>query len=251
MTPQFFWISRDHAPPGRWDLGLLGWTMHHAPRADELASGGPTDRIPRLIDCRATSCSTDWQSLESPEICAAIGVDSPEERAAMMAASLGEAIPTNTAVVEVRARINRMMNAVSALPRLRMAGPVELDLFHRDGRTDGRWLGLHPREFELLWHLSESPHTRVSREELLRKVWRLDHVPETNSVEVHVSRLRAKLAVSKVAWLVETDPDGGYRLGGPPDEGVFPFSGQAMESPPIQESLDTGAPSSDCESEEK
>ena len=37
-------------------------------------------------------------------------------------------------------------------------------------------------------------------------------MPETNSLEVHVSRLRAKLAVSHLEELVETDPRGGYRL---------------------------------------
>jgi DNA-binding response OmpR family regulator len=47
---------------------------------------------------------------------------------------------------------------------------------------------------------------------LLREVWRLEFEPGTNSVEVHVSRLRARLASAGVAGLVETDPAGGYRV---------------------------------------
>ena len=36
------------------------------------------------------------------------------------------------------------------LPRVIDIGPLRLDLFHRDGRCGEAWLGLHPREFELL-----------------------------------------------------------------------------------------------------
>jgi two-component system, OmpR family, response regulator len=96
--------------------------------------------------------------------------------------------------------------------RRRELGPVTLDLLHRDARAGRGWLSLHPREFELLWRLAEQPGERVSRARLLREVWRLDFEPGTNTVEVHVSRLRAKLAGAGIAGLVETDPQGGYRL---------------------------------------
>lgn len=98
------------------------------------------------------------------------------------------------------------------MPRHVRAGPVSLDLFHRDGTVDGRWLGLHPREFELLWRLAESPRQRLSRRQLLAEVWRIDYDPETNRVEVHVARVRAKLHIFGLAWLIATDPAGGYRL---------------------------------------
>ena len=55
---------------------------------------------------------------------------------------------------------------------------------------------------------------RVTRARLLHDVWRLDFEPGTNSLEVHVSRLRAKLAAAGIVGLVETDPRGGYRLAG-------------------------------------
>ncbi len=92
------------------------------------------------------------------------------------------------------------------------AGPVTLDLFHRDGRFADRWLGLNPREFELLWRLAETPGQTATRRQLLRDVWRLTYEPDTNSVEVHVCRLRAKLANFGCDWLVVTDPEGGYYL---------------------------------------
>ena len=86
---------------------------------------------------------------------------------------------------------------------------------HRDALARRRWLALHPREFELLWRLAERPGESVSRARLLREVWRLDFEPGTNTVEVHVSRLRAKLATAGIEGLVETDPQGGYRLAVP------------------------------------
>lgn len=98
------------------------------------------------------------------------------------------------------------------LPRRRQVGPLTLDLFHRDARHGVRWLSLHPREFGVLWRLADDPGQRVTRRELLRDVWRIHHEPETNSVEVHVSRLRSKLAGAGCEALIETVAEGGYRL---------------------------------------
>lgn len=105
------------------------------------------------------------------------------------------------------------MNAQTELiPRHRYAGPLVLDLLARDALAGTDRIGLHPREFELLWRLSESPGIAVSRADLLRDVWNLKHVPSTNTLEVHVCRLRAKLAPFGASWIVATAPDGGYLL---------------------------------------
>ena len=91
------------------------------------------------------------------------------------------------------------------------AGPLRLDLFHRDAEFDGRWLALHPREFALLWRLAETPGATVSQRELLRDVWRLPFEPGTNRVAVHVARLRRKLEPLGLAAMIATDGPG-YRL---------------------------------------
>ena len=80
-------------------------------------------------------------------------------------------------------------------------------------------MGLHPREFEVLWRLAETPRIVVTRKELLRDVWRLDHDPETNRVEVNISRIRAKLHPFRLSHLLATGTSGGYRLdiGNPTD----------------------------------
>lgn len=98
------------------------------------------------------------------------------------------------------------------IPRFREAGDVTLDLFHRDGRVEDRWLALHPREFALLWRLAECPGERMTRRVLLADVWRIHIEPETNSLAVHVARVRAKLEPFGLARLIATHPDGGYFL---------------------------------------
>lgn len=96
------------------------------------------------------------------------------------------------------------------IPRFRYAGEVTLDLFHRDGRVDDRWLAFHPREFEVLWRLAEEAGQRVTKRQLLFDVWRIDYEPETNSVAVHIARIRNKLEPLGLAGIVATHPDGGY-----------------------------------------
>lgn len=204
MKPGFGWYSRAAEIPARWDLRLHGWRL----AAEEDGRRG----APMLYDGRESWRRGDWRALDDPAMTVAVGVACGEERAAMLAAGIGEALPMEVALGELAVRMKQLMLRAQALPRQRRLGPLLLDLFHRDARVAGRWLALHPREFALLWRLADRPGERVPRELLLRDVWRLSHVPATNSLEVHVSRLRAKLAVAGAAWLVETDPRGGYRL---------------------------------------
>ena len=206
--PLFRWLSRQPCPPARWDLRFIDWGM--TGREDAACAAG---HVPGVLDWRSFGRPGDWEQLPQRGTMLAIGVDDAGERAQLLDCGLGDAVGSHTALVELAARLLRLPTVSGRLPRLRQAGPLVLDLFHRDARDGPSWLGLHPREFALLWRLAETPHRPVSRRTLLADVWRLDHVPETNSLEVHVSRLRAKLAVSRCAWLVRTHPLGGYQLG--------------------------------------
>lgn len=109
------------------------------------------------------------------------------------------------------------------IPRFREAGDVVLDLIHRDGRVEAKWIGFHPREFELLWRLAEEPGRRMTKKQLLADVWRLDFEPESNSVAVHVARVRAKLSTFGLENIVATHADGGYLLNAVPSPSAFSF----------------------------
>jgi len=195
-VPVFGWIAVHREPPPRWDLRRFGWIL----------SDDPEGRHVRLVDAGAGVAQGD------PARCLFVGVERGRERARLLDAGAGDAVPASVELPELARRARRVAERCDSLPRRRAAGPLTLDLLHRDARAGERWLALHPREFALLWRLAERPGERVARTTLLREVWRLEFEPGTNSVEVHVSRLRAKLATSGVAGLVETDPRGGYRL---------------------------------------
>ena len=83
----------------------------------------------------------------------------------------------------------------------------------RGGRLavlDGKPLDLTTREFALLLHLAHRADRVVTKSELLTQVWSIRFDPESNVVEVHVSRLRDKMG--KLQWMIETVRGRGYRL---------------------------------------
>ena len=192
----FGWIAEHREPPRQWDLRRIGWTLSND--AAEV----------RLVDARAGEASTDGDAA----LCLFVGVDCGKERARLLGAGCGDALPASVGLPELAQRARRVAVARNRLPRFRAAGPLTLDLLHRDARAEERWLALHPREFALLWRLAERPGVTVARTILLHEVWRLEFEPGTNSIEVHVSRLRAKLALAGIRSLVETVSPGGYRL---------------------------------------
>ncbi len=65
--------------------------------------------------------------------------------------------------------------------------------------VDGDSIRLTRREFELLRYLVQNKNRVVSRDRLLERVWGYDRLVETRSVDVHVGRLRSKLARRRTA----------------------------------------------------
>ena len=206
----FCWHSEHGDPPRQWDLRRTGWEMCAA----GPSCGARPEQI-RLFDTSSCDRARRFALIEHEAHRARLillGVNDPVERAVLLALGCGEALSSGTGIAELDIRARRLASLPGLVARERDAGPVTLDLFHRDGRVGADWLALHPREFALIWRLAERPGCAVTRPELLRDVWRLRHEPETNSVQVHVSRLRSKLAVYGLGALVATDPAGGYRI---------------------------------------
>lgn len=75
-------------------------------------------------------------------------------------------------------------------------GPVKVDLRESEvQRPDGNTLELTSREVELIRYLLQSANEPISRDELLEKVWRYEFSTNTRTVDVHISKLRAKIEV--------------------------------------------------------
>ncbi|HEX7711168.1 MAG TPA: winged helix-turn-helix domain-containing protein [Sphingomonadaceae bacterium] len=196
----FGWVAAGVDPPWQWDLRRVGWRLAEG---GEPGSGAP--EYPLLTEFGAVR---DFRPRRERMI--VLGVDRAEERARLLAEGFADALCGTVGLAELGARAQRVYAQAGLMPRRRQVGPVTLDLYHRDALVAGRWIGLFPREFELFWRLSEQRGVRVTRSQLLKAVWRLEHDPGTNRVEVHVSRLRAKLAFAGTGDMIGTDPAGGY-----------------------------------------
>ncbi len=143
--------------------------------------------------------------------------DSLADRMVALGAGADDAVGWTGNLPEVMARI------ASLLRRSRIAagqlgeGELRIDLIDRRVERAGRLIRLPLREFDLLANLARVPDRPMSRDALLRAVWRLDFDPGTNRVEVHMSRLRAKVDRG-FAWpMLRTVKGVGYALRSRPD----------------------------------
>jgi len=89
---------------------------------------------------------------------------------------------------------------------------LRVDLIKRSVTRDGQELFLKPREFRLLEYLMRNAEQVVTRTMLLENVWDLYFDPQTNVVDVHVSRLRFKIDKYFDTPLLHTVRGAGYVL---------------------------------------
>lgn len=89
---------------------------------------------------------------------------------------------------------------------------LELDRLSRKVRRAGTLIALQPREFRLLEYMMKNAGTVVTRTMLLEKVWDYHFDPQTNVIDVHMSRLRAKIDKGFERPLLHTVRGSGYVL---------------------------------------
>ncbi len=115
---------------------------------------------------------------------------------------------------ELLARVEALMRrGRPAGPETRLlVGDLELDLLSRMVRRDGRKIDLQPREFRLLEFLMRHAGQVVTRTMLLENVWDYHFDPQTNVIDVHVSRLRQKIDKPFGFAMIQTVRSAGYML---------------------------------------
>ncbi len=102
-------------------------------------------------------------------------------------------------MMELLARIEALLRRVPAPADAALAldvyrfGSVRVDFRRAEVFRDDRPVELSPRELRLLQHFIEHRGSVLTRDELLDKVWGYDAMPQTRTVDVHVSGLRHKL----------------------------------------------------------
>ena len=118
------------------------------------------------------------------------------------------------AMVELLARIDALARRSGAEREVALLaeGDLELDLLKREASRGGELLALQPREFELLEYLLRHAGQVVTRSMLLEQVWGIAFDPQTNVVDVHISRLRQKIDRGFPTALLHTVRGRGYRL---------------------------------------
>ena len=107
--------------------------------------------------------------------------------------------------------IGRRSDPTAAVTKLKV-GDLEMDLLARTVKRAGQNILLQPREFRLLEALMRNPGRVVTRTMLLEKVWDYHFDPQTNVIDVHISRLRAKIDKQFDSPMLHTVRGAGYRL---------------------------------------
>jgi len=91
-------------------------------------------------------------------------------------------------------------------------GGLSIDLLTHKVMRDGRTLSLQPREFKLLEYLLRHANQVVTRTMLLENVWDYHFDPQTNVIDVHISKLRQKIDAGFPTQLLRTVRSAGYML---------------------------------------
>ncbi|MCE4224136.1 response regulator transcription factor [Methylobacterium sp. C25] len=190
--------------------GLDGYAMAREGGYDLLV----VDRMLPKLDGLSLIRSLREQNVETPVlILSALG--QVDDRVKGLRAGGDDYLPKPYAFsellarAEVLARRRASASGTSEATAYRV-GDLELDrLSHRVTRA-GREIVLQPREFRLLEYLMRHTGQVVTRTMLLEHVWDYHFDPQTNVIDVHVSRLRAKIDRGFEHALIQTVRGTGY-----------------------------------------
>lgn len=120
------------------------------------------------------------------------------------------AMPELLARVEALGR-RRSVEPTSVTTRYQV-GDLEIDLLSRTVRRASQKIDLQPREFRLLEYLMRHAGQVVTRTMLLENVWEYHFDPQTNVIDVHISRLRSKIDKDFERPLLKTVRGAGYTI---------------------------------------
>ena len=140
-------------------------------------------------------------------------LDAVDERVRGLRAGGDDYLGKPFAMEELLARVESLLRrAASAELTVLRVDDLELDLLQRRASRAGRPLDLTAREFRLLEHLARHAGKVVTRAMLLQGVWDIHYDPQTNVVDVHVSRLRQAVDKDFARPLIHTVRGVGYSM---------------------------------------
>ncbi|MCX7324580.1 MAG: response regulator transcription factor [Hyphomicrobiales bacterium] len=196
----------DHAADG-----LTGYAMAEGGGYDVLV----VDRMLPRMDGLSLIRSLREQNDATPVlILSALG--QVDDRVKGLRAGGDDYLPKPYAFSELLARVEvlsrRRAAAASAEQTIYRVADLELDRLTRRVSRAGEDILLQPREFRLLEYLMKNAGQVVTRTMLLENVWDYHFDPQTNVIDVHISRLRAKIDKGQAMPLLQTVRGAGYAL---------------------------------------
>ncbi|MBX9760020.1 MAG: response regulator transcription factor [Beijerinckiaceae bacterium] len=108
--------------------------------------------------------------------------------------------------------LSRRKNGAAGAPTVLRVGDLELDRLGHSVTRGGKEITLQPREYRLLEYLVRHAGQVVTRTMLLENVWDYHFDPQTNVIDVHISRLRAKIDKGFDTPLLHTVRGAGYMI---------------------------------------
>ncbi len=123
---------------------------------------------------------------------------------------LGKPFDDGELIARVHALLRRANNQVHSA--ILLYADIEMHVKSRTVHRAGKHLALSPKEFDILKLLMEHAGDIVTRTMLLEKVWHLNFDPQTNVIDVNLSRLRQRLEDGFDCPILETVRGAGFRL---------------------------------------
>ena len=194
----------DHAPDGDTGLALATTTPYDAAVVDVMLPG--LDGLSLVKRLRLTLPHLPVLFLSARS--------TVEDRVKGLQAGGDDYLTKPFAFAELSARVQALLRRSTRVPETTRltVGDVTLDLVTRVVTVGAESIELQPREFALLAYLMRHPDRPVTKTMILEHVWDYSFDPQTNVVDVLVSRLRSKIDPDKSR--IETVRGVGYVIHG-------------------------------------
>ncbi len=196
----------DHAAEGRDGLFMATSGTYDAMIVDRMLPG--MDGLSLIAALRAAEIRTPVLILSA--------LGAVDDRVKGLRAGGDDYLVKPFAFTELLARLEALLRrggAQATTTKLRVAD-LEMDLLARTVRRGAQAIDLLPREFTLLEYLMRHADQVVTRTMLLENVWDYHFDPQTNVIDVHISRLRQKIDKGFARPLLHTIRGAGYSLRG-------------------------------------
>jgi two-component system, OmpR family, response regulator len=195
----------DHADNGRDGMFLAAGESYDAIVMDRMLPGD-IDGLGIIAALRSTGTRTPILILSA--------ISDVDERIRGLKVGGDDYLVKPFAFGELLARLDALVRRNQGVNSVTMlsVGDLTMDLLSRKVTRGGRSVTLQPREFKLLEYLMRHADQVVTRTMLLESVWDYQFDPQTNVVDVHVSKLRQKIDAGAERPLVRTIRNAGYML---------------------------------------